>query len=316
MIEDGSGNPTARSVVVDLPNYGTLVIDSANGSFSHTLTCERRDDCLVYAVETSDPDLVVVDPCDGRIVIPANENEPVNIRIGTLSSCGFVKESAAVGIAVERLLEEHRDWIGTQGEELARGIEALLTEFVSSAGIGREEYENSVESQRNRAAIASELLRAATMYIVEIKDVRDQFRLLAELASLGDPPNSTGSRGAVLALGAAIGEYNEAFGSLKPLQDAVISDVRAYWEPDRAESVVQIVNLFYEEALTVIHEGTILTMFDDYLTVQLVHMGPVPTKEKIDDAVRNIGGAAARLDVSIAVLETRYNRLREVMQDV
>ena len=302
----------AISAAIELVGYGTPLVDPRTGAFEYTLSCSSRKDCDVTAMVINDPELTVVSPFHGRVLLPANEEERVDIVVGTKESVDARDTLATVQVYIEELGDR------LESGTVAAAAEAreLFERSVASLGVGAAEYADSVESHRDRSAIASELLAAASMYVVRVKDLRDRLKLLAELAGRGDDPNTTSSRNAMVSLANTGTQYNVAFGTIKTQQDAVIPRIRAYWG-DRRETVVQMVRSFFEQALTVIHETRILVLTDAPMTVQLVHMGRTPPPgDDIDAALSEIRQTVDHLDADIPVLDARYATLREAMQNL
>lgn len=246
--------------------------------------------------------LEVLYPVNRMIAIPADPMVRIPIVIGKSDRAYINDMLAARVVQLGATVRQNSARSDASLDSLSEGVR----EIIRRLGINEAEIRASIEAQTRQADIKPDLLRTWDRYILEAKDLRDAFRLVADFAAR--------NRGAVMTLQAAVQEYNIAFDSLNNRRSSFQSNIMSYWRGAVAEGLQRDLADVYSEAIETIHKGYVLPLNASLVILQRAHMADKPSGQQIASAVAEAGMAVRQLDVRIAVLEERYGRLRNALE--
>ena len=246
--------------------------------------------------------LEVLYPLKGQLVVPSDPNVRVPIVVGKSDRAYINDVLAARFVQLGSTLRQNGVRFDASIDSLSDGMRRII----SLLEIKEADIRESIASQEKQAEIKPDLLRTWDRYILEVKDLRDAFRLVADYAAR--------NRGAVMTLQAAVLEYNAAFDSLNNRRNVFQSNVASYWGASAAEGLQRDLADVYTEAIETIHKGYVLPLNASLVVLQRAHMADKPSSQQIAAAVADAAQAVRQLDVRIVVLEERYARLRSALE--
>lgn len=253
-------------------------------------------------VEVLDSRLQVIYPPRGLLAVPRDPDVRVPIVIGRSEREFLSDVLAARMVQVEQALNRNGQQYSASADSLSEGLRriAALLELQSS------ELTESLERRRNQGDVTPAMLRTIDAYLLEIRDLRDAFRLTV--------PYAAENRDALTALQQAMLEYNAAFEELNNNRGAFLSAIRTHWAPAESAVLTRDLEDVYVQAIDDIHRGYVLPLNESLLVLQLAHTRNRPGRQGIQQAVADAQAAARSLDPRIPVLEERARRLREALQ--
>ena len=246
--------------------------------------------------------LEVLYPLKGQLAVPSDPNVRVPIVVGKSDRAYINDVLAARFVQLGSTLRQNGVRFDASIDSLSDGMRRII----SLLEIKEADIRESIASQEKQAEIKPDLLRTWDRYILEAKDLRDAFRLVADYAAR--------NRGAVMTLQAAVLEYNAAFDSLNNRRNVFQSNVASYWGASAAEGLQRDLADVYSEAIETIHKGYVLPLNASLVVLQRAHMADKPSSQQIAAAVADAAQAVRQLDVRIVVLEERYARLRNALE--
>lgn len=253
-------------------------------------------------VELIGDGLEVLYPLHGIIAVPADESVRVPVVVGKSEREYINDVLAARFVQLESTLNENGVGYNASLDSLGDDMRRIL----SLLELQESDLRRSIDQRRKQADVKPELFQTIDAYILEAKDLRDAFRLVASLAAE--------NAGAVVTLRQAVQEYNVAFEALNNSRNAFLSSVRSLWEGAEAEGLTRDLADVYTEAVEEIHKGYVLPLNESLVVFQLAHTGDRPSGGEIRAAVQEADAAVRSLDARINVLEVRYGRLREALE--
>lgn len=253
-------------------------------------------------IEVIDGRLAVLYPTDGMIAVPADPTVRVPIVVGKSERDYINDVLAARFVQLESTLNDNGVGYNASLDSLGDGMRRIL-ELLE---LQESDLRASIEQRRRQADVKPELFETIDAYILEVKDLRDAFGLVASLAAE--------NAGAIVTLQTAVQEYNAAFEALNNSRNAFQSSIRSLWSDSEAEGLTRDLADVYTEAVEEIHKGYVLPLNESLVTLQLAHTRDRPDNAEIRAALAEAEAAVRSLDTRINVLETRYNRLREALE--
>lgn len=288
-----------RTPVVDVDlriiGGGQLHI-TQSGTFIVELPREIRE---VQLRLVGDSTRAILYPVDGRLPVPNDESTIVTVVVGRSTRALLVEELSRRFAQIEQVVEGQ----GQQYRASLSDVDSLLRRALDAQD---NEFQASVSFHKEKLTIVPPLLEAADHYVLEAEDINDALQLLASHAAQ--------DLAALLSLQTAMTEYNQAFTALNRLQNAAVSGIQSLWAGPQGTHRATIVEKFFHEALR-LHERHVLSLNDDFVTLQLAHSQDRPTEETIDEALRRISQTAQALDTALVRLvdakEEMMNELNE-----
>lgn len=253
-------------------------------------------------VELMGSALEVIYPLDGVLAVPADTTVRVPIVVGESEREYINGLLADRFVRLEATLEQNGVGYDAALDSLGEGMRRVL-ELLE---LRESDLRASIERRRRQADVTPELLSTIDAYVLEIKDLRDAFRLVASLAAE--------NAGAVDALRLAVQEYNAAFEALNNRRNAFQAEIGALWEGPEAEGLARDLADVYTEAVEEIHKGYVLPLNESLVTFQLAHTRDRPSGDELRAAAAAAAAAVRALDARINVLEVRYARLRDALE--
>jgi len=297
-VVDVQGAPV-RSVRLRIVGHGEPEVFNS-GEFDIQLSGRPRQ----VEVELIEPKgLELLYPLKGALAIPADANTRVPIVIGK-SERALINDVLANRVAQ---LTTTLDKNGIKVDSSLENLSGTMRRIIDLLEIRESDMRASIDAQKHQAEIKPALLRAWDNYVLEIKDLRDAFRLVVSFAAR--------NIGAVQALQAAVNEYNSAFVTVNNNRNTFHSNLSAYWTAAEAAGLSRDLAEVYTEAVETIHKGYVLPLNESLVVLQRAHMGDSrPSSQQIANAVAEADRAVRQLDVRINVLEERYARFRNALE--
>lgn len=266
-----------------LTQSGTFIVEVPRGTRDVQLTL------------VNEPERAVLYPVGGRLPVPNDEQTIVTVVIGRSTQALLADELSKQFAQIEQVVAGH----GQQYRASLSDVDSLLRRMV---GLQEDEFRASVSFHKEKLQIVPPLMKAADRYMLEVKDMRDDLRLLAAQAAT--------DLAALLALRATMEEYNRAFTALNDMQHAAVSGVRSLWAGQRGEgeAIVQRLEEFFR-AVVHVHETYILSLNPHFVNLQLAHSADRPSEEAVREAVQQLHRASAMLDEEITALAARKEQL-------
>jgi hypothetical protein len=253
-------------------------------------------------VEVLDSALQVVYPLKGLVAVPRDPDVRVPIVVGRSERQLMSDVLATRMVQVEQALQRNGVHYSASMDSLTDGLRRIATLLE----LRESDMEQSLQRRRSQADIKPALLRIVDKYILELRDLRDAFRLVV--------PYAATNLDAVTALKQAMVEYNAAFEELNNNRGAFLSALRDHWEPATGALLVRDLEDVYVQAIDDIHRGYVLPLNESLLVLQLAHTPNKPGRERIRQAVADAQAVARTLDPRIPVLEERARQLREALE--
>jgi hypothetical protein len=241
-------------------------------------------------------------PVNGIMAVPSDPAVRMPVVVGKSERAYINDALAARFVQLGTTLRNN----GVQFEASLDSLSEGMRRIINLLEIKESDMRESIEAQKHQAELRPVLLRTWDKYLLEIKDLRDAFRLVADFAAR--------NRSAVQTLQSAVQEYNVAFDSLNNRRNAFLTSIRAYWETKAAEGLERDLADVYTEAVETIHKGYVLPLNTSLIVFQRAHMPDKPSGQQIATAVAEAGLAVRQLDVRINVLDERYARLRSALE--
>jgi len=246
--------------------------------------------------------LEVLYPLHGQLAVPADASTRVPVVVAKPERAYINDALAGRFVQLEATLKRNGVRYDASVDSLGEGVRRII----SLLELKEADLRESIELQKRQSDIKPALFRTIDTYVLELKDLRDAFRLVV--------PYAEKNIEAAAALGRAIGEYNTAFEALNNNRNAFLSGIRSYWEASRAEGLERDLADVYTEAIEEIHKLRVFPLQKALTVLQLVHGPNQPGKAEVVGAVSAAQAAAEALDARIDVLEVRYARLREALE--
>ena len=246
--------------------------------------------------------LEVLYPLRGQVAVPRDASVRVPLVVGRPERALINDVLAARFVQLESTLQRN----GVRYDAAVEGLGEDVRRIVELLELKEADLRNSIELRRKQTDVKPALLRTFDTYLLELKDLRDAFRLVL--------PFAVANRGALEALQQAVLEYNAAFEAVNNDRNAFLTGIRSYWAPERAEGLERDLADVYTEVLEEIHKPVVLPMNGSLLVLALVHGPKRPGQQEIAQALAAAEAAVPRLDTRINVLEARYARLREALE--
>lgn len=240
-----------------------------------------------------DSSRAILYPVDGRLPVPNNERTIVTIVVDRsmrdILVEGLSKRFAQIEQAVEGQGQQYRASLSDVDSLLRRALDAR-----------EDEFQASVSFHKEKLSVVPPIMEAADAYVLEIKDMRDALRLVA--------PHAAENPLAVLTLREAMKEYNAAFTALNRLQNAAVSSVRSLWAGRQGERRAEVVAAFFDRAKG-LHTRYLLSLNEDFATLQLAQTNEGPSENEVDAARQRIERTTQGLDAEIQALVRMKERL-------
>lgn len=247
-------------------------------------------------------ELEVLYPLRGQVAVPQDANVRVPVVVGRPERALINDVLAARFVQLESTLQRN----GVRYDAAVEGLGEDVRRIVELLELKEADLRSSIELRRKQTDVKPALLRTFDAYLLELKDLKDAFRLVL--------PYAAGNRGALEALQRAVLEYNAAFEAVNNNRNAFMTGIRSFWERERAEGLERDLADVYTEILEEIQRPVVLPMNGSLLVLARVHSSQRPGKQEITEAVGAAEAAASRLETRINVLESRYARLREALE--
>jgi hypothetical protein len=243
--------------------------------------------------------LEVLYPLRGQLAVPRDGGVRVPIVVGKPERAYINDVLAARFVQLENTLRQNGVRYDASSDSLSEGVRRII----SLLELKESDLRNSIELQKKQDDVKPALFETMDSYLLELKDLRDNFRLVA--------PYAGENREAAATLGRAIAEYNAAYERLNNSRNSLLSSIRSFWVGVRAEVLEQNLADVYTEAVEEIHKARVFPLAEALVVLQAAHGPNQPGKQQIASAARAALAAAEQLDTRITVLEARYARLRE-----
>jgi hypothetical protein len=270
----------------------------ASGEFQIELSGQPAE----VEIEVVGDELEVLYPLRGALAVPRNGSVRVPVVVGKSERAYINDVLAARFVQLESTLNRNGVRYDATVDSLGEGVRQII----QLLQIEREDLVNSIERQKQQADVKPLLLTTFDAYVLEVKDLRDAFRMVVPFAAR--------DRGAVMTLQQAILEYNEAYEAIETGRNRFMSGIRDYWEPQQAELLGRDLGDVYTEIMAEIHRAYVLPLNSSLVVLQRAHGRDAPSNREVDAAVAAAQDAAQRMEARIGVLETRYARLREALE--
>jgi hypothetical protein len=246
--------------------------------------------------------LVVLYPLKGMVAVPADPAVRVPIVVGKSERAYINDVLAARVVQLSTTLAQN----GVSFEPSLDSLSDGMRRIIALLEVKDADLRQSIETQKHQADIKPTLLKTWDSYILEAKDLRDDFRLVVSYAAK--------NLSAVLTLQESVKQYNAAFELLNNQRNAFQSSIRSYWSGAEAEGLARDLADVYTEAVETIHKGYVLPLNESLIVIQRAHTADKPSGQQIASAVAAADAAVRQLDVRINVLEDRYARLRSALE--
>lgn len=247
-------------------------------------------------------ELEVLYPLRGIVAVPRDAGVRVPVVVGRPERALINDVLAARFVQLESTLQRN----GVRYDAAVEGLGEGVRRIVELLELKEADLRSSIEQRRRQTDVKPALLRTFDAYLLELRDLRDAFRLVL--------PYAVQNRGALDALQQAVLEYNAAFEAVNNNRNAFLTGVRSFWAPERAEGLERDLADVYTEVLEEIHRPLVLPMNGSLVVVARVHGPQRPGSREIEQALAAAEAAVPRLDTRINVLEARYARLREALE--
>lgn len=246
--------------------------------------------------------LDVLYPLRGLLAVPQDADVRVPLVVGRPERALINDVLAARFVQLESTLQRN----GVRYDAAVEGLGEDVRRIVELLELKEADLRGSIELRRRQTDVKPALLRVFDAYLLELRDLRDAFRLVL--------PFAVDNRGALEALQQAVLDYNAAFEAVNNDRNAFLTGIRSFWAPERAEGLERDLGDVYTEILEEIHRPLVLPMNGSLLVLALVHGPQRPGRQEIAQALAGAEAAVPRLDTRINVLEARYARLREALE--
>jgi hypothetical protein len=242
-------------------------------------------------------------PLKGLLAVPANTTTRVPIVIGK-SERALINDVLATRVAQ---LTSTLDKNGVKVDSSLDNLSGSIRRIIDLLEIKEADMRANIDAQKHQAEIKPELLRTWDNYLLEVKDLRDAFRLVVNYAAR--------NLGAVQALQESVAAYNSAFTALNNNRNAFQGNITAYWSDTDAAGLSRDLAEAYTQAIERVHKGHVLPLNESFIVLQRAHGNSnKPSGQEIANAVTEADRAVRQLDIEIPVLEEKYARLRSALE--
>jgi hypothetical protein len=297
-VVDVQGDPV-RNVRLRIVGHGEPEVFSS-GEFEIQLS-GKPDQVEVALIDGKG--LEILYPLKGMLAVPANSTTRVPIVIGK-------SERALINDVLANRVAQLTSTLGKNGVAVDSSLDNLsggIRRIIDLLEIKEADMRASIDAQKHQAAIKPELLRTWDNYLLEVKDLRDAFRLMVNLAAKNP--------GAAKALYDAVDEYNAAFTALNNNRNAFQNSITAYWKDADAAGLSRDLAEVYTQAIEKMHKGYILALNQSLIILLRANDArDKPSGQEIANAVAEADRAVRQLDVEVTVLEEKYARLRSALE--
>ncbi len=279
------GRPTG-GVALSFGPYGTTIARS-DGFFTHHFP----EGTAEATVQIEDQGWTVLYPRNGRVVIPADEDVVIEIVVGDP-----IEEVLARSLA-----EKHQQLLaglsglGAEQEQIRTALESFLEELRQRVDLDEAEFQRALDNAAERREHYPAIAAALNDYTLRAADVRDAFRLLAELA-IRNP-------GVIHTLDSTLLAYNDAYRTIHNRRPAFEQAVADFWQNERITAELRAV---FDYAEGDVHRTHILQLNDSIVTLHELAAGRDRNGAEVSADIRRIVDG---LDPRLAELERRTERI-------
>lgn len=287
------GLATGR-VGLSFGGFGTT-LTRADGSFTHTFPADAGE----AVVAVLDNGWAVLYPPGGHIPIPRTEGVTVDVVVGEPMERVL---AAAVAEKHERLRTDLLE-LGAGQEQIRTVLDEFLAEVRTRMDLDEAELRRAVDLAAERTERYPQIASALKDYVLKAQDVKDAFRLLAELA-VRNP-------GVVQSLDTTILAYNEAYETLNNERPGFEQAVAAYWQNERLTAELRSL---MDYALGEIHRALILQLNDSLVGIHQLQGASAARREERGAALaREIDFIVAQLEPRLDELDRRTERMLQAL---
>lgn len=278
------------SVGISFGPFGTTVTRT-DGFFTHVVPSETAE----VTLEILERGWTVLYPRNGRIAVPRNSGVIVEVVAG----------DPIDQVITRTLAEKHQSLLmeltnlGAEQDQIRAVLENFLEDVKARLDLDEAEFRKAIDLAGERNERYPAIASALANYVLEARDVKDAFRLLAELA-VANPE-------VVQSLDSTILDYNDAFETINNQRLEFEQAVAAYWQNERLTSEFRAL---MDYALGDVHRSLILRLNESLVGIhQLPQVRGSRRRERAAELSNEINRIVEELEPRLFELDRRTERM-------